>query len=308
MRIMVRRRAWVSSVVVGLFVSVLGAVGAGCLVAPAAPDLTNGYEEKDHEQYFPIGAGASHELGKIADGGPIDDPISCSGCHNGGDSFKEFFCLNCHGQVEGELEAKHELIDAFVRENPSCLGCHLDGRPGTQIAPPPSDAGPGHDAGPVFDHNVAAFPYAIGTPHSPEYGSAYMLRANAQGRSHCFACHVQGNPRTDTRCAECHAEDTGPTVTEVHTPDPMPASFAAVPDCKQCHQPTPLADMLRLDNHDAVSCGGAHPDVDSCFDCHDQTRLQGQPKEWAFDFTLPPAPLTCIACHDDAREYPDPCP
>ncbi|MBI1945629.1 MAG: hypothetical protein HYS27_08030 [Deltaproteobacteria bacterium] len=292
-----------------LVVLVLGAplLVAGC---PAPTPPPNVFTPNEHLRYFPIGPGATHELDKAVEGSPVTETITCDACHSGSARFAEFNCLNCHGTTAGTLEAGHELVNGFERDSDKCYRCHEDGRRGVHIeppAPPPPEPEPGVDAGPPppppeTDHDNDDFPYSEGTPHGPD-NAAYMGRAEAQGLSHCAACHADGANRTLTRCAECHAYDD-PATDTLHT-GRLSNAYDAVNDCKECHWTTPLPSELSMANHDNASCTdhfGAQ-----CFDCHDQDARQGQPKTWAIDFGFAAEPVACTACHGQARDYPAPC-
>lgn len=286
--------------------AVVLAVAALALASTCSdPPLTRGFTAADHEVYFPIGPGAVHELDKAVAGSPVAATITCDGCHGGGDRFAEYYCLNCHGTITGQLEGAHALVDKYERDVEACFACHPDGKRGVHIDPPPE---PGVDAGPVSNHNTDAFPYSAGTAHAPDNDPAnpddYMDRADGQGLTHCTACHASSSDLTLTRCAECHEEDS-PGADTLHT-GRLTVAFDAVPDCKQCHWTTPLPSELDLANHDADSCTdhfGAQ-----CFGCHDPEQLQGQPKEWAIDFSVDAAPVECQPCHTgEPRSYPQPC-
>ena len=278
-----------------------GSLAAGC---PATPPQ-NVFTAAQHQNYFPIDVGAMHELGKPVVGG-ASETITCDGCHGGGTVFAEYYCLNCHGTVAGTLEDAHALVDAFERDSHACFACHSDGLRGTHIEPPPPPPEPGVDAGPpAYDHDTDAFPISSGTPHSPDSAGDYIGRATEQGLTHCTACHASSTDRTLTRCAECHASDE-PSASSVHPAGVVRTAFDAVDDCKQCHWTTPTPSALSKANHDAASCMdhfGAR-----CFNCHDQEQLQGQPKEWAIDFTMGASPVECNPCHTgEPRPYPQPC-
>lgn len=278
------------------------ALAASC-TPPAPPPNT--FDEADHEPYFPIGVGAVHQMGKAVQGSPRTTSITCEGCHGGGEEFAQFYCLNCHGTVDGQIESAHSLVDKFERDVEACYACHKDGKRGVHIEPPPE---PGVDAGPVSSHDVDAFPYSAGTPHGPDDDASnpddYMDRAVAQGETHCSACHASSSDLAQTRCAECHEADEPATET-LHT-GRLRAAFDDEPDCKKCHWTTPLPSELDLDTHDAASCTdhfGAQ-----CFGCHDPEARQGEPKVWAIDFSVGAEPVECAPCHaGEPRDYPSPC-
>lgn len=284
---MLRTTPWLIPVAALLF--------ASCIEQPP-PVVTKGFDVSEHEAYFPIGDGAVHELKKPA----VDGPISCDGCHLADEKFEVFTCLSCHARDARPLETTHSLIDAFVRVDTACFACHPDGKPGLITGPPPE---PGVDAGPVVDtHSIEDFPIGSGSEHGPDNAS-YMARADAQGVSHCVACHGTSGNRSATLCAECHAADTDPTLEIAHFADPVQSGYEAVTDCKACHATAPVADLLRMAVH-AESTDPDHFNAE-CFECHDITQFQGAPKTWALDFTMPPPPVECAACHAaDPREYP----
>ena len=287
-------------------------LSAGC---PAPPPPPREFTATDHLRYFPIGVGTTHELGKAVTGSPVTETITCDACHSGSERYAQFNCLNCHGTTPGTLEAGHELVDGFERDSDACFACHVDGKRGVHIEPPPPpppEPEPGVDAGPppppATDHDRDDFPYSAGTAHPPENDPAnpddYMDRAEAQGLSHCTACHADGADRSLTRCAECHADDD-PAADTLHT-GRLSTAFNTVTDCKECHWTTPLPSELSMDAHDAASCTdhfGAQ-----CFGCHDEDARQGQPKTWAIDFGFAAEPVECAPCHSgDPRQYPSPC-
>ncbi|OGQ13872.1 MAG: hypothetical protein A2138_18805 [Deltaproteobacteria bacterium RBG_16_71_12] len=267
-----------------------------CPSAPPPSPLTQGIALDDHEAYFPIGEGAKHVLGTGV--------ITCGGCHDGGESFEDFFCFSCHDRPAGSLATKHGLVSAFRPAEAACLACHPDGQRGTQI-------GAGGDGGGA-DHPL--FPTTPGAPHSSEEDPGndddYMDRVARQPdghTTHCSACHGQTSDPLPTRCADCHAADTDPTVDDAHAGSPLQLAVGAVADCKGCHWTTPLPDMMRRADHDAVSCCTDHHNVDSCFDCHEQQAQDGD-MAWAFDLAMPDGEVICSRCHAAARPVPDPCP
>ncbi|MCC7074462.1 MAG: hypothetical protein IT383_24360 [Deltaproteobacteria bacterium] len=270
---------------------------------PPDPEFT----ANDHLPYFPINAGATHELGKAVVGSPVTETISCDGCHSTAARIGDFNCLNCHGTTAGTLEAAHELINGFVRDSDRCYRCHDDGQRGVHIDPPPPEPEPGVDAGPppaTSDHDRDDFPYSNGTPHGPD-SLQYMDRASADGFTHCTACHTSGADRSATRCNECHATDDPPAET-LHTGLVLNGGFTDVDDCKECHWTTPLPATLSMEAHNDASCT-THFSAD-CFQCHDQAARQGQPKTWAIDFAMGGEPVECAPCHaGNPRSYPSPC-
>ncbi len=291
--------------IVGVALATL-ALAAAC--PPATPPPAE-FTANEHLPYFPINAGTTHELGKAVVGSPITETITCDACHSGAERFADFNCLNCHGTTAGSLETAHDLVPGYRRDSDRCYRCHDDGQRGVHIEPPDPepDPEPGVDAGPApvgSDHDRDDFPYSNGTPHGPD-SLRYMERANADGLTHCTACHASGANRTQTRCNECHAADN-PPADELHTGSVLSGGFDDVADCKECHWTTPLPAALSMDTHDTVSCTnhfGAR-----CFHCHDQEARQGAPKTWAIDFAPGGEPVECAPCHaGDPRSYPQPC-
>lgn len=287
-----------------LALPVLGALvlGLGCEQTPPKPPFT----AAQHALLFPIDTGDTHQLGKRVESSSRTDSITCEGCHGRGEEFAAYNCLNCHGETSTtQIAAAHALVPLFDADTEACYQCHRDGKRGVHIEPPPP---PGHDAGPEPEVPSHAFPYTAGTAHSPDddpnNADDYMDRANAQGKSHCGACHASTANLMETLCADCHSDDE-PAPETLHT-GRLRAAYDTIADCKLCHWTTPLPSSLSMEAHDAVSCTDHYGS--QCFTCHNQETLQGSPYEWAIDFAMPAAPVACAPCHaGDAREYPAPC-
>ncbi|MHB8874638.1 MAG: hypothetical protein ACYC8T_13195 [Myxococcaceae bacterium] len=95
----------------------------------------------ENHGWFPIKAGSTHELGKVA----VDGELTCEGCHRPtADSFKAVRCDHCHRHPEAITQRLHLGIPASFRvdtsstDDPdlkaelrgaSCYGCHPTGEP-----------------------------------------------------------------------------------------------------------------------------------------------------------------------------------
>lgn len=271
--------------------------------------LTRGLTAEEHEAYYPIGADAPHALGKAS---PDGQPLSCTSCHNGGETFATAFCFRCHQLDATPLTTVHGEVAGFQAVDASCLGCHPDGLRGNAQDVPD---GPSHsEKNFAIDAGDAHGPGPDGGPDS-----AYVARLDRTPAddTQCTACHADLVDRTLQLCLDCHLLDDV-DIDEAHGPasprgvaellrtsydlavSPVRAAETRASDnrgCKECHAETPISPVVSPDvtlhNDDTVGIETNHHQA-TCKQCH-RNKLAA-PKAWAIDFQT----SSCTCCHSAA--------
>jgi len=103
-----------------LVVSALLLAGA---CSPGSGRDANGVTPSNHT-FFPITAGAMHELGKTVKEGPI----TCDSCHPpAASSFRDISCLACHKHAESVTDRLHTSVATYAYQSQNCYSCHPTG-------------------------------------------------------------------------------------------------------------------------------------------------------------------------------------
>jgi hypothetical protein len=240
------------------------------------PELRNGVSIEEHSTYFGINTADPHALNITAQDG---QPISCDSCHANTDSFQAAKCTPCHDLDATPLATAHGRVAGYLHDDVSCLSCHPNGLVDLTLR--------GDDT-----HSEIFFPI---DPDDAHGDANYVTRAGGEANT-CTACHASETDRSQTLCAECHANDATPLGT---THQQFTASFNAgggatsSAGCKSCHRETPVNERVNpVTNHNGIIEFNHHQA--ECQNCHKQNRTDIQ--TWSLDFTQ----STCIDCHDAA--------
>lgn len=264
---------------------------SACTVPAAAPELTAGYDEREHAASFPIDDASKHALGMATFEGTS---LSCSSCHDGGDTFKEFFCVRCHAQnPRRDLEDAHLLEPDYLRDDDACLSCHPTGVRGLVV--PPTDPSNPSDPDDPSPPGHPYFPVEAGDIHHGDSSPGFRAREDDFGFRGCVACHDEPDDYTQTRCGDCHALDN-PPMASVHGDPEVSQSYAQIVECKTCHSSTPIASPMRpIEDHGALlDDKWPHSQVQTCNECHVEAQ-QATPTDYALDFGA--ASIDCTTCH-----------
>ena len=74
--------------------------------------------------WFPLGAGASHALGRVTS----DGTIACESCHPAAaESFKDIDCVSCHTHGQHVMGRVHTSVTAYGYTSAQCYQCHPQG-------------------------------------------------------------------------------------------------------------------------------------------------------------------------------------
>jgi hypothetical protein len=302
-------------------VLVCAAVAAGCSDGAKGPDA--GDASPANHPAFPIGAGATHAIGRDL-GGSV---IGCQSCHSAGPGLlTQDSCVGCHAHEQAITDRLHLQVPGYEFASAACTSCHASGAQRTFThAGVTADCAPCHGA----DQPYAALP---ATGHRPITGLD------------CSTCHDAGNTTiwsswaggqyhrlgsaTPPTCLPCH-ENEAPTstagwrsMTYALSPfdygtNSLGVSHGGDLDCAICHAGP------------GSGAWGNHPDwaggqfvhgtgsIDrkTCVACHVSQRPDLRPgatapsaaAELGFDHA-PAAALDCIACHQAtvaAQKYAD---
>ncbi len=74
-----------------------------------------------HDQYFPIGSGATHRPGRWN---------SCSDCHTASPNYATFECINCHEHSQSSTDRLHGEVSGYAYQSSACYRCHPSGSGG----------------------------------------------------------------------------------------------------------------------------------------------------------------------------------
>ncbi len=217
-------------------------------------------------------------------------PFTCDDCHQQDPTrFELSTCDDCHRNLDPSFIQTH--VETFGR---TCLACH-DGL---------------DTYGPVFDHNLVAFP--LQGKHAPLtcsdcHQGAQTIADLQAAPPECFACHQQDdahNGEFGQDCTRCHTPDTWEGATFDHSLTMFSLTGAHTEtECTACH----------IDNvfkGTPQGCFACHQQDDAhngefgqdCTRCHTPDTWEGA----TFDHSLTMFSLTgahteteCTACHID---------
>ncbi len=163
-----------------LLLLVVSSVLASCTEQTKVPPFPHPVTPQNHP-FFPIGAGAKHELGQQLF--KADAPVACDSCHPAGaESFAEISCTSCHGHEEILTGRLHGQTALYAFESKACVSCH-----------PASDEK-------AYDH--AGITGECAMCHDVETPFAALPVANfthpAMSGADCVGCHVTSTWRSAT--------------------------------------------------------------------------------------------------------------
>ncbi|MGD8397467.1 MAG: NapC/NirT family cytochrome c [Anaerolineae bacterium] len=206
----------------------------------------------------------------------------CANCHEPPPDHFGNVCEDCHtpqgweeASVEG-LEHPIELVGAHATA--ACGDCHVEGQADIEYVcanchePPPDHFGPGCEG--------CHTPTSFGDATLPA-GAHPIELMGAHAAASCEGCHVEGEPKPEYVCANCH--------------EPPPDHFG--PNCEDCHTPTSFGEATLPAEEHPIELVGAHATA-SCEGCH----VEGQPTpEYVCENCHEPPPDhlegSCQVCH-----------
>lgn len=252
-------------------------LAAACTPGTSRP--TNGVTPDNHT-YFPITAGAMHELGKAVREGPI----TCDSCHPpAAASFKDIACLACHKHAQAVTDRLHTSVATYAYQSKNCYSCHPTGE--RQAFDHCLTAGAGGTcAGLITDgcamcHNVdnqfAALPLA-GFTHQD------------MGGADCGTCHVT------TTWKGANGAPPGKTFNPAK--DVIVNALIPTYSSTSISRVTPLVETLHMEMvHSSTQLpGGA---MSACTNCHEAgAYFPGLLHSSLANLTLP-QPTACSSCH-----------
>lgn len=200
----------------------------------------------------------------------------CAQCHGGWGTSLAEACLECHGDVGGQIEAGlglHGTFEGPLKE--ACALCHSDHhgadfavvnlRSFTIAGVPDPDA---------FEHDLVGF--AMGGKHLElectechEHADAPVLPEDARRflglDRDCATCHEDPHEGAMARsCAECHGQDAFDDLAPFVHDERFPLAGAhAAADCYDCHEEGSLHSV------EALGGKGPEPPWRTCVDCHE---------------------------------------
>jgi hypothetical protein len=74
-----------------------------------------------HDQYFPIGAGATHHPGRWNE---------CRDCHTASPNYSIFECIDCHEHSKSSTDRHHGEVNGYSYVSSACYRCHPRGEGG----------------------------------------------------------------------------------------------------------------------------------------------------------------------------------
>jgi hypothetical protein len=262
--------------------------------------------EMEHDAFFPIGAGAVHELGAAVDDDPLDAvpavTVECITCHQDPLNQRNVTCTDCHAHEQAVMQPTHGTFPDYLWDSTSCVFCHLGGAKNINHTFFPVEPGQSH----VLDN--AATPLVEGLSCSDCHASQLDRRQLA-----CTGCHT-GNHSAATSTADHGAEmsrhgyafDSGACF-GCHPTSQVPGLFD--------HEPIyPLLPPSGAGQHQGLQCTECHSNkadrVNSltCTACHtpvsasDTREVHGQPymgEVHAGFMGYVWSPRVCISCHTD---------
>ena len=232
---------------------------ASCRSCHARAEVPGRLDE--HDDAFPIGAGAVHAS------------YSCADCHTSRSERGALACTGCHEQRdggdahgEGAMLAAHDdgAVPGYQWEASACYACHQRAQvPGT------------------LEHE-RFFPIAAGAVHA--LGTAID---DPPVTVSCESCHKDPGDARNVSCVDCHAHDA---LVLAPTHEVFPDYLFESESCVFCHQggqrrlEHPFFPVLPTDVHAADDTGTLPIDGITCSECH-ASQLQR---------TL----LACTSCHE----------
>ncbi|MHB8876868.1 MAG: hypothetical protein ACYC8T_24490 [Myxococcaceae bacterium] len=258
----------------------MAAALAACTADPGKPvSATN-------HPWFPVGAGAVHEVRKAI----VDGQLSCDGCHRpAADSFKAVRCDHCHKHTEAITRRLHLgmpssfVVDTSAVFDPelkaelrgaNCYGCHPTGerRP--------------------FSH--AQITGECSECHAPGNAFAALPRPDFThrevGASDCGGCHVTRSWSETNGAPPGSFDPSRDVVVDALQPTWLGTSIISVAADRQVLHMTM--------NHAALSVSAGVLEV--CSNCHaqaDQDQYYPGVMHWSLTTLGVAQPTTCDECH-----------
>jgi hypothetical protein len=206
----------------------------------------------------------------------------CAACHGGWFSNMTDSCLECHADIDTQIEARgglHGSFDAGLAR--SCAVCHSE-----------------HHGGEFRLVNRLSFIQA-GVPRPGEFDHA-KIGFDLNGAHlplDCTACHEhaldpvleKGTKRfmgLDQDCASCHED---------------PHEGRMVVACASCHGQSKWDELFSLGHERQLPLVGGHGDV-GCRECHAESTAHSL--EALGDGANRPAVRTCEGCHESPHARP----
>lgn len=236
-----------------------------------------------NHKWFPLGAGTTHEYGKVV---PVDGDLKCESCHPAtAASFTEFQCISCHKHPTALTSRLHFGVAEFAATNGSSAGCYQCHPAGEKQA---------------FSHAGIAADATGACAECHQEGNAFAALPKA-GFTHsplnpgeCGGCHQNVADWADATSGASNAFDPNRNQV-VNALQPTWAGTSIV-------RVTPDTQSIPMTMNHGTSTIDAGV-MEQCSTCHAQADL-GQYYPGVLHFSLieagQPQPATCSDCHRDA--------
>jgi hypothetical protein len=231
----------------------------------------------------------------------------CDECHAGLGTSMAGSCLQCHAEIERQLEARSGLHGGFIAQQGdvrACERCHVEHHGGElPLAGAEAFALAGLGAPEAFDHGPLEFALTgrhveLGCEQCHAYAHAPQLEEGQlrylgleQG---CTACHSDPHGgRFELGCASCHGQQRpfGELASFTHgSAFPLTGAHGRAA-CAECHPKGSDREVEDLAGRDPA------PPPRACADCHASPHRAGfaEAAGRALDAA---AGASCSACHD----------
>jgi hypothetical protein len=206
---------------------------------------------------------------------------SCSECHGGWGQSMAGACLQCHAEIDTQIDASKGLHGAIAAQKArACATCHSEHH------------GPGFQS-----INRQSFVQAgVRDPQEFDHGLVGFAMDGAHLELDCTECHANADERVlpkgerrfgglDQDCAQCHGRE-----------DPHEGLMQV--SCAQCHGQQAFDQLGSLGHERHLPLLGGHADQD-CRVCHARgeshsLEIMGSPR--------PPPARACADCHDSPHD------
>ncbi len=261
---------------------------AGCSANERGPQLPMPAGATNHP-WFPIGVGATHEMGKAS----VDGPLACEGCHRPtAESFAAVRCDQCHRHTVAITQRLHLGLPASFNVDTSavsdpdlkaelrganCYGCH------------PTGAKRAFSHTQITDNCTQCHAETNAFAALPKAGFTHRDVAGAD----CSNCHVTTSWSETSGGPLNQSDPTRNVIIDALQPSWVGTTIVSVTADQQ---------SLRMPmNHAATSVDAGVLAV--CTNCHAQAE-QGQyypgVMHWSLTNLGLPQPATCAECHRGA--------
>jgi hypothetical protein len=277
--------------------------------------------EKSHAQISPGPLARPHQK--------LNGTENCIKCHEVSTKSPTFRCLECHREIQDELQRNQGLHATFPRSGPAgaaCVKCHSDhnGENFQIVHWDPTPKG--------FDHSKTGYPLDgkhigvgcrachtaqhISAPARPLLANKDLSRTWMGLSPNCATCHEDKHQgRFGANCTQCHSTvdwkaakiDPG-RFDHSKTHYPLTGAHREV-SCQKCHTPAPDG-QPRYAGIPFAACSNCHADPHKgefkpgCDSCHTTSTWKKSSFTTRFDHSKTNFPLlgkhlevSCLSCH-----------